>query len=102
MRTIFVSYARDSAPAAERLAGDIQALGHTVWMDRELSGGQPWWDKILVSVQGCDVFVFALAPKALDSIACQREYQYAAALGKPILPVLVSDGVPLKLLPPAL
>ena len=50
----------------------------------------------------CDVFVFALAPRALDSAACALEYKYADALGKPILPVLIADAVSVNLLPGAL
>ncbi len=86
----------------ETLAADIEALGHTVWFDQELSGLQAWWDQILEQVRRCDLFVFALAPEALNSEACTREYQYAADLGKPILPVLVAEGVATTLLPPAL
>jgi hypothetical protein len=43
-----------------------------------------------------------LNPQALDSTACTREYGYAAAIGKPVLPVLVAEGVSTSLLPPAL
>jgi hypothetical protein len=43
-----------------------------------------------------------MTPAALNSTACQREYGYAADLGKPILPILLSDGVSTNLLPPAL
>ena len=46
--------------------------------------------------------MFALSPQSLKSTACDREWRYAAALGRPILPVLVADGVPINLLPPAL
>ncbi len=99
MSTIFISYSRQSETIVTTLADDIEALGHTVWFDQELSGGQAWWDQILEQVRGCDVFVFALAPEALDSTACMREYQYAADLGKPILPVLVAQGVSTNLLP---
>jgi hypothetical protein len=102
MATIFISYSRQSEAIAKTLAEDIEALGHTVWFDQELSGGQAWWDQILATVRSCDVFVFVLEPAALNSTACKREYGYAVDLGKPILPVLVSEGVSTNLLPPAL
>lgn len=102
MPNIFVSYSRDSHEIAATLANDLRELGHVVWFDRELSGGQSWWNEILGTVRRCDVFVFVLTPQALSSTACTREYGYAAALRKPILPVLVSDGVSTNLLPPAL
>jgi hypothetical protein len=43
-----------------------------------------------------------LDPKALGSVACKREYNYAHNLDKPILPVLVSPEVSVNLLPAAL
>jgi chaperonin GroEL len=102
MANIFISYNRQSKEITEALVNDIEALGHTAWHDQELSGGHVWWDQILAKVRGCDVFVFVLDPAALNSTACKREYAYAADLGKPILPILVSDGVSTNLLPPAL
>ena len=73
-----------------------------ITFDQELSGGQVWWDKILEKVRGFDILVFVLDQAALQSTACKREYGYAKDLGKPILPVLVEEGVPTNLLPPAL
>ena len=102
MGGVFLSYSRDSADVAEALAADLKDLGHAVWFDHELSGGQTWWDQILARTRACDVFVLALTPQSLTSTACEREYDYAAALGKPVLPVLLSDGISMNLLPPAL
>jgi hypothetical protein len=102
MAKVFVSYSRQSESVARTVADDVEALGHTVWFDHKLSGGQVWWDQILATTRGCDIFVFVLDPESLASTACKREYGYAADLGKPILPVLVSEGVSVNLLPPAL
>ncbi len=102
MSKIFISYNRDSIAMARSLVNDIESLGFVVWFDQELSGGQAWWDQILAMVRECDVFVFLLDPKALNSTACQREFGYAADLAKPILPVLIAEGVSTNLLPPEL
>lgn len=102
MANIFVSYNRESEVVAGTLVNDIQELGHTVWFDQKLSGGQAWWDQILAQIRNCDVFVFVLSPESLNSTACKREFGYAADLGKSILPVMVSDGVSINLLPSAL
>lgn len=102
MANIFLSYNRKSEVMAKALADDIEKLGHTVWFDRELSGGQAWWDQILSRVRDCAVFVFVLDQASLNSAACKREYGYANDLGKPILPVLVAEGIRETLLPPAL
>ena len=71
-------------------------------MDQELTGGQAWWDQILARIRASDLFVFVLSSAALYSTACQREYGYAAELRRPILPVLVREGLSLNVLPPAL
>src|SRR5262249_4910190 len=102
MANIFISYNRQTKAITKALVEDIEALGHTVWFDQELSGGQAWWDQILSMVRRCDLFVFVLDPAALNSVACKREYGYAADLRKPILPILVSEGVSTNLLPPSL
>lgn len=101
MSYVFISYCRENQDTVKALAQDIGGLGHKVWLDQELAGGHAWWDQILAVIRQCDVFLFALAPKSLDSAACKREYKYASALGKPALPVLVADGVSVNLLPPS-
>jgi hypothetical protein len=99
---VFVSYCRDSESSARALVSDLESLGHDVWFDRELSGGQAWWTQILAAIRDCGLFVFVLHPRALDSVACTRERGYALALGKPVLPVQVADGISVNLLPPDL
>ena len=57
---------------------------------------------ILGQIRDCDLFVFILTPRSLDSQACCSEYTYASALHKRVLPVLCQDGVKVSLLPPEL
>jgi hypothetical protein len=100
---IFVSYSRQSQPVAVNLVGDIELLGHAVWFDRDLSGGgQSWWDQILAQIRACDVFVFVLDQRALNSVACQRELSYTACVHKSVLPVFIDGEVSTSLLPLAL
>jgi hypothetical protein len=102
MLQVFVSYSRNSEALVKALVADLDELGHGVWFDKDLVGGQAWWDQILGRIRACDVLVFVLDEKSLASGACRAEWLYAAALGKSILPVLVADGVSNNLLPPAL
>jgi hypothetical protein len=102
MGKIFISYNRQSESITKTLAQDIEELGYTVWFDHEISGGQVWWDQILMKIRDCDIFVFVTDQHSLDSTACKREYGYAAELGKTILPILVSGEVSVNLLPPEL
>ena len=99
---IFVSYSRESEAAVRALAQDVEALEHTVWFDHDLSGGKVWWEQILTEIRNCQVFMMALSPDSLRSVACSSEYNYASELGKPILPILIADGVSPNLLPPKL
>ncbi len=102
MANIFVSYNRENEDKTRALVNDIQELGHTVWFDHDLSGGQVWWDTILETIRNCDVFVFVLSDGSLNSSACKLEYTYASELGKTILPVLIGEEVSTNLLPPIL
>ena len=100
MMKIFMSYSSKNRPVVATLAQDLQAQGYQVWFDREVPGGQSWWDTILGQIRACDLFLFALTPLSLDSKPCKLEYGYANDLGKIILPVLLEDGVSVNLLPP--
>jgi hypothetical protein len=102
MPDVFLSYSRANDAVVAPLAEDIRELGYRPWFDRELSGGQEWWNQILGRIRSCDVFVLALSGHSLESEACKREYTYAAELGRPILPVLVERGLSVNLLPPVL
>jgi len=98
MRKVFVSYSRNNSDAVAQLVKDLTDVGFSTWHDQTLTGGQKWWDSILASIRDCDIFVFALSKESWDSEACHSELAYVVDLGKPILPVLVSDGIHLSLL----
>jgi len=103
MARLFISYSRSDQTQARLLAGDLEDLNHSVWLDAELAGGQLWWDQILKEIRGCDIFVLVMSKASVvDSLACKREYQYADDLQKSILPVLVAEDVPVSLLPAGL
>jgi hypothetical protein len=86
---VFVSYSRQDKPKVDGLVQVLSGLGHQVWLDEALRGGQSWWDEILREVSACDAFLAAVSASSLNSVACQRERAYADDLGKPVLPVAV-------------
>ena len=100
MKRVFVSYSRNNLDVVTQLVQDMQAVGVQAWHDQTLTGGQRWWDNILANIRECDVFVFALSPESWESEACRSELAYVGHFGKPVLPVLVADGINLNLLPP--
>ncbi len=96
---IFVTYNRLSQREVTSLVKDLEELGHEVWFDKDISGGQSWWDNILNQIRNCEIYVFAIAKDAIDSTACMRELKYAEALGKTPLPVLIKNDVSLAIAP---
>ncbi|MFP4322459.1 MAG: toll/interleukin-1 receptor domain-containing protein [Anaerolineales bacterium] len=91
---VFLSYAHKDRSRVEILAVQIDDVLHDaeVWYDRELSGGQQWWDEILNRIEDCEVFVFALTPDSTASEFCRVEYGYARDLNKPVLPILLRSA----------
>lgn len=90
---IFISYSSKDRPLIEGLADDLDFLGHEVWFDRELnrSGGHPWWKTICAEIRKCEAFIYALSTHVINSVPCQREYEYARKLGKPVLPLIIAE-----------
>jgi hypothetical protein len=97
MRRLFISYARENKPQVEALVRDLDSLGYETWLDSSLRGGQKWWDEILQRIADSDVFVAVVSPQSLNSVACRREWEWASALDKPVLPLAVGplpDALP--------
>ncbi|MBM7807530.1 hypothetical protein JOD57_003367 [Geodermatophilus bullaregiensis] len=98
---LFVSYSRADGPAVGELITDLEQAHLSVWHDRELHGGDPWWQEILERIRACDVFLFALSDHSLASKPCLAELSYARQLGRPVVPVQVGDVSKLRLSPVA-
>jgi hypothetical protein len=86
---LFVSYARTDRPKVDPLAQRLRQVGNDVWLDIDLVGGQVWWDNILRQIRESDAFIAIVSRSSLKSQACLIERQYAARLGKPILPLTI-------------
>ena len=57
-KAVFLSYARDDAAAARRIAEALRASGLEVWFDEnELRGGDTWDAKIRQQIDACALFV---------------------------------------------
>lgn len=84
---IFISYRSLDRETVRSLVHDLEDVGHEVWSDLNITGGQDWWERILEGVRDCDLFVFGLTPNWFTSDACIREFDYATLLNKNRLPV---------------
>jgi TolB-like protein len=57
-KAVFLSYARDDAAAARRIADALRSVGLEVWFDEnELRGGDAWDQKIRRQIKECALFV---------------------------------------------
>jgi len=86
---LFVSYTRADELLVRTVREDLERLGHSVWMDHQIHGGESWWREIVQEIQRTEVFVFALSDHSQRSKPCQLELRYADQLGIPVLPLRV-------------
>lgn len=55
---VFLSYASEDAPAAQRIAEALRAAGIEVWLDKsELRGGDVWDQMIRKQIKACALFI---------------------------------------------
>lgn len=87
---VFISYARaDSSDFVDRLEQDLLKHSLHPWVDRRrLESGEEWMDLLQDAVDQCQAVVVVLSPAAVESKYVKREYRYADANGKLIIPVL--------------
>jgi TIR domain/Interferon-induced transmembrane protein len=95
---LFLSYAQPDRSKADAVARRLQQAGNNVWFDTERAGGRAWWDENLRQLRRCDAAVVIVSRASLRSQACIRERQYAASLGKHVLPLTIEPFSP-ELLP---
>lgn len=86
---IFISYSRTDKETVGLVARRLDRVYGQIWFDRELVGGQDWWQEILSQIANCDVFVYMISPDSIRSEYCLAEYAEARRLNKPIVPIMV-------------
>jgi hypothetical protein len=101
MPTLFISYPREYRGAVEQLVGNLRSSGYDPFFDEQLAGGQSWWDELLTRIESADVFMPVIGTQYLQSTPCHLEAQYATALNKRILPVML-EPVPSQLFMPSI
>ena len=86
---VFLSYSRQDMAFVDRLERALNEHGITVYLDRtEIEKGVDWWERIRQLIGKSDTVVFVLSPDATQSAVCAREVEYAARLGKRLIPVV--------------
>ncbi len=88
---VFISYAHsDGRDLARRLAADLAASGHNVWLDQNrLSGGASWSAEIETRIDSSDAVIALLSRGSYVSDICRAEQLRALRHKRPVIPVLV-------------
>ncbi len=79
-RAVFLSYAREDADAARRIADALRSQGVEVWFDQEeLRGGEAWDAKIKKQIRECALFlpVISATTQARSEGYFRREWKLA-------------------------
>jgi TolB-like protein/tetratricopeptide (TPR) repeat protein len=79
-RAVFLSYASEDAPAAQRIADALRAAGIDVWFDQsELRGGDAWDRQIREWIHDCRLFIALISAhsEARDEGYFRREWKLA-------------------------
>ena len=85
---IFISYSKSDKEFANRLADDLIAAGHKVWIDRSLQVGEHWEEVIERGLEESEEVVVIFSPNSVKSKWVQHEGSVAYALKKRMYPVL--------------
>jgi adenylate cyclase len=67
MTDVFVSYARDTEPAARRIAAALRAVGYAVWIDDQLPAHRPFGDVIEEHLRAAKAVVVLWSAAAVKS-----------------------------------
>jgi len=87
----FISYSRSVKQEIGQVIKLLRAAGHDVWWDADIPIIEDWWATILKNIEWCEIFIFIVSEKSVQSPYCLEELRYAIARNRPILPFIVDD-----------
>ena len=79
-KAVFLSYAREDAEVAQRIADALRAFGVEVWFDQnELRGGDTWDQKIRTQIKACALFMPIVSARTEERTEgyFRREWKFA-------------------------
>ncbi len=95
MKDVFISYASEDRPLAERLAGGLEEAGLSVWWDRQIQVGSEWDKTIEEALAAATCVVVLWTMHAKGSRWVRAEARHALNQHK-LIPVLVeANALPL-------
>src|SRR4051812_18198230 len=89
---VFLSYAREDAAAARRIADALRSSGVEVWFDEnELRGGDAWDAKIRRQINDCTLFVAVISQHTQERTKGYFRLEWKLAVEQTHL---LAEGVP--------
>ena len=93
LASIFLSYARDDAAKARRLAETLEAAGHIVWWDQRIDAGSAFSAEIERALRDADLVVVLWSRASAKSPWVQDEAAAGRDRGR-LVPVLLEEVAP--------
>ncbi len=92
MAQVFISYAEADKEMKEKVGKTLMRHGFTIWTPEvDIKTGIDFQDAINQGIEEADNIVYLLSPNSLCSQYCQQELDYAFALDKRIITLLIED-----------
>lgn len=81
MAKIFISHSSNDKPFIRKLKGDLEELGHEIWMDEsEIKIGRSIPSKIQDGISNADYLILVLTPSSMSSKWVDKEWKAAHSL----------------------
>jgi hypothetical protein len=93
MASIFLSYSREDAAKADRIAQALEADGHSVWWDRRIGAGSRFSKEIDAALQDSDLVVVLWSKASAESAWVHDEAAAGRDSGR-LIPVLIERITP--------
>lgn len=103
MASLFISHSSADSEAAASFCSHLRAHGfEAVFLDFDvdlgLPAGKQWEEELYAQLRRSDAVVFLASPASVASSWCAIEISLARSIGRPIFPVVLSEGPRLPLL----
>ncbi len=96
MAHVFISYSKKDRDYARKLADYLITSGFDVWIDDRIDYGDDWWQTVVRAIRECGAFITIMTPDSEQSRWVQRELTIADSEHKPMFPLWLAGGDPLK------
>lgn len=96
--SLFLSYAREDRAAADRVRDQLVGYCEVFLDATSIPGGAEWEHAIESAVRNCKVFVPMVSAASNQSSWVAKESLLALSIGVPIVPLLLSGTLPLRLI----